>query len=143
MDDGLQRFLDIQKEHYSIALREMKEGKKQAHWMWYIFPVYKGLGSSFMARKYWLDGQEEAKSFLAHPILGKRLREITEAVLTHPDISIRSIMGKDVDTWKFQVCMTLFDALSPGDVFAKALNTFFEGKRDVRTLKYINSLKEQ
>ena len=139
--DSLQRFLDAQKNDYFFALREIKEGKKRTHWMWYVFPILKGQGRSDYARLYGLNGQEEAKSFLAHPVLGKRLREITEAVLTHPEIPIRSIMSSDTDTWKFKACMTLFDALSPGDVFSKALNTFFEGKRDGRTLKLITNDK--
>ena len=136
--NSLQRFLDAQKEDYFVALREMKDGAKRTHWMWYIFPVHKGLGSSVIAKNYWLDGQEEAKAFLAHPVLGKRLREITEAVLTHSDKSIRSIMGSGVDTWKFKACMTLFDTLSPNDIFAQALDTFYDGKRDNRTLKRIS-----
>ena len=135
--DSLQRYLDIQKEDYYIALREMREGKKSTHWMWYIFPILKGLGRSGIAKLYGLNGQEEAKAFLAHPVLGKRLREVTEAVLAHPDKPIHSIMSSHTDTWKFKACMTLFDALSPDDIFAKALKTFYEGKRDGRTLKQI------
>lgn len=130
--------MDAQKEDYFIALQEMKDGTKRTHWMWYIFPVHKGLGSSVIAKEYWLDGQEEAKAFLAHPVLGKRLREITEAVLTHSDKSIRYIMGSGVDTWKFKACMTLFDTLSPNDIFAQALASFYNGERDNRTLKRIS-----
>ncbi len=106
--------------------------------MWYVFPILNGQGRSDYARLYGLNGQEEAKTFLAHPVLGKRLREITEAVLTHPDKSIRSIMGSRVDAWKFKACMTLFDTLSPNDIFAQALFTFYNGKRDDRTLKRIS-----
>ena len=140
--NSLQRYLDAQKEDYYVALREMKEGAKRTHWMWYIFPVHKGLGSTPTAKKYWLDGQEEAKAFLAHPVLGKRLRGITKAVLTHPDKSIQSIMGSGVDTWKFKACMTLFDVLSPKDIFAQALDTFFGGERDNRTLKRISGERQ-
>ena len=136
--NSLQRFLNAQENDYFIALREMREGKKRTHWMWYIFPILKGQGHRYYARLYGLDGLAEAKAFLAHPVLGKRLRDITEAVLTHPEIPIRFIMSSDTDTWKFHASMTLFDALSPDDVFAKALNTFFEGKRDGRTLKLIS-----
>ena len=136
--NSLQRYLDAQKEDFFVALREMKDGAKRTHWMWYIFPVHKGLGRTPTAKKYWLDSQEEAKNYLGHPVLGKRLREITEAVLTHPDKSIRSIMGSSVDTWKFKACMTLFDTLSPNDIFAQALNTFYNGERDNRTLKRIS-----
>lgn len=135
---NLQRFMDAQKENYFVALREMKEGAKRTHWMWYIFPVEKGLVSSPTAKKYSLDGQEEAKAFLAHPVLGMRLREITEAVLTHSGKSIQSIMRSGVDTWKFKACMTLFDTLSPNDIFAQALETFYNGERDNRTLKRIS-----
>ena len=141
--NSLQRFLDAQKEDYFIALREMKEGRKRTHWMWYIFPVLKGQGHSIMAKQYWLDGQEEAKSYLAHPILGKRLREITEAVLTHPDTPISSIMSSSTDSWKFKVCMTIFDAISPNDVFSRAINTFFNGQRDEKTLIILNSQQHQ
>ena len=136
--DSLQRFLDAQKNDYFIALREMREGKKRTHWMWYVFPILKGQGRSDCSRLYGLNGQEEAKNFLAHPVLGKRLREITAAVLTHSDKSIRSIMGSGVDTWKFKACMTLFDTLSPNDIFAQALDTFYNGERDNRTLKRIS-----
>ena len=136
---SLQRFLDAQKEDYFIALREMKEGRKRTHWMWYIFPVLKGQGQSIMAKQYWLDGQEEAKSFLAHPILGKRLREITDAVLAHPDTSIHTIMSSSTDSWKFKACMTIFDSISPNDLFSRALSTFFNGQRDEKTLTILNS----
>ena len=131
----LKRFLDAQKEDYFIALREMKEGKKRTHWMWYIFPILKGLGKSDLATLYGLSGHEEAKAFLAHPVLGKRLREITEAVLSHPDKPIRTIMSSSVDTWKFQASMTLFDTISPDDIFAKALTTFYKEEPDDSTLK--------
>ena len=141
--NNLQRFLDAQKDNYFMALREMKEGSKQTHWMWYIFPILKGQGHSNMARKYWLDGQEEAKAFLAHPVLGKRLRDITEAVSTHPEKSIQSIMSSGTDTWKFHVCMTIFDALSPNDVFAKAIDTFYNGQRDKRTLDLLSDQHHQ
>lgn len=131
---NLQRFLDAQTEDYYIALRQMREGRKQTHWMWYIFPVLKGQGKSYMANLYGLLGREEAEAFLAHPILGERLREVTRAVLTHADVPARSIMGSGVDTWKFKACMTLFDAISPEDVFAEALTAFFGGVRDEGTL---------
>lgn len=137
--DKLQRFLDAQKDNYYIALREMKEGSKRTHWMWYVFPVIKGLGSSDYAHLYGLDYPVEAESFLAHPLLGQRLREITDAVLSHPGKSIRSIMNTSVDTWKFKACMTLFDAISPNDIFDKALNTFFAGQRDRKTLLKLNT----
>ena len=144
--DTLQRFLDAQKDNYFIALREMKEGTKRTHWMWYVFPVIKGLGSSDYAHRYGLDYPKEAEAFLSHPVLAQRLREITDAVLSHPERSIRSIMGTSVDVWKFKACMTLFDTISPNDVFDKALNMYFAGQRDRKTLLKLsaqNSMSSQ
>ena len=139
--NSLKRFLDAQKEDHFIALREIRAGEKRTHWMWYIFPILKGQGRSDYALLYGLDGLEEAQSFLAHPILGKRLREITEAVLTHPFKPIQSIMSSSTDAWKFKVCMTIFDFLSPNDIFARAINTFCNGQRDEKTIRILNALQ--
>lgn len=107
-----QRFLNVQKEDYFITLREMKERRKRTHWIWDVFLVLKGQGHSSMARQYWLDGQEDAKCFHAHPVLGKRFGEFTEAVLTHLIKPIRSITPSSTDSWEYNHCMTIFDALS-------------------------------
>ena len=131
---SLQRFLDAQKDHYFIALREMKEGAKRSHWIWYIFPQIQGLGSSPESRIYGLSGVAEAKEYLDHPILGVRLREITQEVLNHSDRSIFAIMGSGIDVKKFKSSMTLFDAVSPDDIFARVLNTFYNGARDGLTI---------
>ncbi len=131
---SLQRFLDAQKDHYFIALREMKEGAKRSHWIWYIFPQIQGLGSSPESRIYGLSGLEEAKEFLDHPVLGTRLREITQEVLNHADSSIKTIMGSRIDVMKLKSSMTLFDAVSPDDIFARVLKTFYNGARDGLTI---------
>ena len=131
---SLQRFLDAQKDHYFIALREMKEGAKRSHWIWYIFPQIQGLGRSTESQIYGLSGLEEAKEYLDHPVLGVRLREITQEVLNHSDRSIIAIMGSGIDVKKFKSSMTLFDAVSPNDIFARVLKTFYNGTRDGLTI---------
>ena len=133
----LLRFLDAQKDYYNIALREMREGVKRTHWIWFIFPQMKGLGHSPEAQLYGMTSFDEAKAYLEHPVLGARLREITQEVLKHTDRSINSIMASGIDVKKFKSSMTLFDAVSPNDIFDKALKTFYEGKRDNLTIEKI------
>lgn len=135
--NSLQRFLDAQKNQYYIALREMREGSKRSHWIWFIFPQIQGLGQSPESKRYGISDLEEAKTYLSHPVLGARLREITAEVLKHTDSSIRTIMGGGIDVKKFKSSMTLFDAVSPNDIFAKALETFYGGERDNKTLEMI------
>ena len=137
--DELQRFLDGQRFGYETALKEMIAGEKRNHWIWYIFPQIIGLGHSPNSHLYGVKDLDEAKAYLAHPVLSTRLREITNVVLTHVDKDIHTIMGSGLDAMKFKSSMTLFDAASPGDIFGKALEVFFEGNRDKRTLTIINS----
>lgn len=132
--DNLQRFLDGQRLDYDVALEEMRAGEKRSHWIWYVFPQMKGLGHSPNAQFYGIVDLEEARAYLAHPVLGARLREITQEVLRHADRDIVSIMGWEIDARKFKSSMTLFDAVSPDDIFAQALDVFFAGRRDRRTL---------
>lgn len=133
----LQRFLDAQKDYYYTALREMRKGVKGTHWIWFIFPQIKGLGQSSDAKLYGITDLDEAKAYLEHPVLGARLREITAEVLKHSDSSINTIMGGGIDVKKFKSSMTLFDVVSPNDIFDKALKTFYEGKRDNLTIEKI------
>ncbi len=135
--DELQRFIDGQRYGYETALKEMIAGEKRNHWIWYVFPQIKGLGHSPQSQIYGIKNLDEAKSYLAHPVLGQRLREITSVVLTHSDKDIRSIMGSGIDAMKFKSSMTLFDVVSPNDIFGKALEVFYEGERDKRTLSMI------
>lgn len=136
--DNLQRFLDGQRFGYETALKEMKAGEKRSHWIWYIFPQIKGLGHSPNAQYYGISDLEEAKAYLEHPVLGARLREITKEVLNHASRGIQTIMGAPIDALKFKSSMTLFDAISPNDIFAQALDTFFDGKKDGRTISLLN-----
>jgi uncharacterized protein (DUF1810 family) len=122
----LERFLTAQESAYDEALDEIRAGRKCSHWIWYIFPQQKGLGHSYNSEYYGLDGTDEARAYLAHPILGTRLREICEVLLTHVGKrDIDDIMGSSIDVLKLQTSMKLFDQVSPNDIFEKVLDAFF------------------
>ena len=133
---NLERFVEAQKSEYDVALREIREGYKRSHWIWFVFPQMASLGLSYNARFYGISCVDEARAYLAHPILGKRLRQITEALLMHKGKDMLSILGA-IDTLKVCSCMTLFDAVSPDDVFRQVLETFYEDKRDAQTLALV------
>lgn len=135
--EDLERFINGQRFGHETALSEMVAGEKRSHWIWYIFPQLKGLGHSPNSQFYGINGLEEAKAYLQHPVLGPRLREITSEVLKHSDRSIREIMGSGIDAMKFRSSMTLFDVASPDDIFKKALDIFFDGEADNRTLNLL------
>ena len=136
MPHNLQRFLSAQEYDYSIALREIQNGRKQSHWIWYIFPQIKGLGRSYQSQFYGIANRQEAEAYLAEPTLNARLREITLALLEHKDKTAQQILG-GIDAKKVLSSMTLFDAITPNDIYADALNTFFAGKRCNQTLEYL------
>ena len=133
----LTRFHEAQAMHYQTALAEIKDGYKRTHWMWYIFPQIMGLGKSSTSQYYGIASLDEAKAYLDDEILGARLREICAELLKHSDRSVQGILG-GIDSMKLKSSMTLFDAVSPDDVFAKVLDVFFFGKRDKLTLEIIN-----
>ena len=135
---NLERFVKMQEYDYAAALNEMKRGHKESHWIWYVFPQLRGFGHSSNSWIYGIADIDEAKAYLSHPILGKRLREITTALLPHKEKNVDQLMGSHVDGTKLLSSMTLFDAVSPNDIFAQVLTTFFNGKRDNRTLNKIN-----
>ena len=130
----LKRFLDAQKYDYATALREIKDGQKRNHWIWYIFPQLKGLGHSYNSEYYGISSIEEAKAYLEHPILGARLREITQALLDCDNKSAKDILGVP-DVRKVKSSMTLFDLVSPNDIFNDVLIKYYEGQRCKRTIK--------
>lgn len=139
MQYDLSRFIEAQESEYwgySIALREIKNGKKESHWIWYIFPQFRELGHSSMAVHYGLADVNEAREYLSHPVLGSRLREISNALLEHSRKDIVDILG-EIDAKKTHSCMTLLDYLSPNDVFGMVLDTFYKGKRESKTLEII------
>ncbi len=121
----LLRFLDAQEFAYTQALSELNEGRKQSHWIWYIFPQQKGLGHSYNSKYYGLDGEGEARAYVEHEILGDRLRECCKALLLHKDKDIKYIMGSGIDMLKLKTSMRLFDKVSPNDVFEEVLDAFF------------------
>jgi uncharacterized protein (DUF1810 family) len=114
---------------------ELAAGRKQSHWMWFVFPQIAGLGHSAMAQMYAINSLDEARAYLAHPLLGTRLRETTQSVLDAQG-SAHAIFGSP-DDLKFRSSMTLFDAAMPNDIFAAALKKFFDDQRDQLTLEKI------
>ena len=130
----LGRFVDAQAPVYSHVLDELKAGQKQTHWMWFVFPQIAGLGTSPMARFYAIASLDEARAYLAHPLLGSRLHECTEAVLRHAGRAAEAIFGP-VDAVKLRSSMTLFERAGEGEgPFGTCLSAFFGGKPDPRTL---------
>lgn len=121
----LLRFLDAQGIAYAQALSELKEGRKQSHWIWYIFPQQKGLGHSYNSKYYGLDGEGEARAYVEHEFLGDRLRECCKALLLHKGKDIKNIMGSGIDVLKLKTSMRLFNKVSPNDVFEEVLDAFF------------------
>jgi uncharacterized protein (DUF1810 family) len=137
MDDpyDLQRFVDAQVLVYQRVLAELRQGRKQSHWMWFIFPQIKGLGSSVMANKFAIASRAEAQAYLEHPILGPRLRECTRLVTGVPNRSIAEILGYP-DDLKFRSSMTLFASVATDNKdFTAALDKFYGGKADPATLE--------
>jgi len=130
----LQRFLDAQNSIFEQACAELREGRKQTHWMWFIFPQIKGLGGSAMAVKYAMASLQEAEAYLRHPILGPRLRLCTELVMLAKRRSIQQIFDYP-DDLKFHSSMTLFAATSlENQVFKDALQKYFAGEVDQKTI---------
>lgn len=135
---NLDRFIDAQENKYSQALNEIKAGKKQGHWMWYIFPQITGLGLSEMSRYYAIRDIQEAQDYLEHPLLGPRLVQIASLLLEIGEMSPREIFGSP-DDQKLRSCMTLFNSLKNGHpVFQKVLYQHFGGKPDEKTLRIIH-----
>jgi uncharacterized protein (DUF1810 family) len=133
----LERFVEAQRETQAQALRELQGGLKRSHWMWFIFPQLEGLGRSPIAQRFALRSLHEARAYLAHPILGERLRTVTRAVLAHPDRSLLEIFGQP-DDMKFRSSMTLFAAAAdPEDaaIFREALDVFCGGEPDPVTVQ--------
>lgn len=127
--DDLQRFLDAQAGTWPDPLEEIRAGRKVSHWMWFVWPQLRGLGRSERARFYGIADGAEARRYLAHPLLGARLVEISEALLHHTDKSAEAILGP-VDALKLRSSMTLFESVdSAPSVFARVLDAFHGGDR--------------
>ena len=132
----LNRFISAQERSYDAALREIKSGHKVTHWMWYIFPQIAGLGFSSTAQFYAISSMQEARDYYAHPVLGKRLVEISEALLALDTNDAAAVMGYP-DDLKLRSSMTLFLAASGDAVFQKVLDKFYSGKPDSKTLSIL------
>ena len=135
---NLDRFVAAQKPVFHAALDELKAGRKRTHWMWFIFPQLRGLGSSPTAQFYGIGSLEEAHAYLCHPLLGPRLVACTEAVLAIKSRSLHDIFGSP-DDMKFRSSMTLFAAASEdtNNVFRRALDACCAGRKDERTLQLL------
>ncbi|SET08415.1 DUF1810 domain-containing protein [Pseudomonas graminis] len=130
----LQRFVEAQTPTHERALAELQSGRKQSHWMWFVFPQLAGLGHSDMARRYGISGRDEAIAYVQHPVLGERLARCCEALLEWKDRSAMQVMGSP-DDMKLRSSMTLFAAVAPDTpIFQQVLDAFFDGKPDAVTL---------
>jgi uncharacterized protein (DUF1810 family) len=135
---NLDRFVTAQADTYDQARAELKAGRKQSHWMWFVFPQIAGLGRSPTAIFYAIASAAEARSYLVHPLLGARLVECTSAVLAHRGASAEAIFG-GVDAMKLRSSMTLFEAVAGDPVpFASVLDAFFDAERDPATLNLLD-----
>lgn len=134
--ESLERFVSAQAGAWAAAEAELAAGSKTGHWMWFVFPQIAGLGFSDMARRYAIRDLDEARAYLAHPILGARLRRGVDLLLAHRDRSAHAILGSP-DDLKLRSCLTLFRAAAEGDDrarFQAALDAFYDGTADPRTL---------
>lgn len=139
----LKRFVEAQKDVYDIALKEVKNGRKTSHWMWYIFPQLSGLGRTSMANYYGISDLEEAKSYLADEVLGSRLREISSEVLKLEETNPEMIFG-EIDAMKLRSSMTLFEMAGNTEddlVFGKVLDKYYNGERDRLTISMCQERK--
>ena len=140
MDDphDLNRFVEAQEHDYERALSEIGSGQKRTHWMWYVFPQVDGLGSSPISKRFSINGVEEAKAYLDHPVLGPRLLECAEAVVAVQGRSASEIFGSP-DDLKLRSSATLFASVSPpGSVFDRLLAKYYAGARDGKTLQLLD-----
>ncbi|WP_294958284.1 DUF1810 domain-containing protein [uncultured Flavobacterium sp.] len=137
LHDGIERYLSAQENVYEQALDEIKKGKKQSHWMWFIFPQLRGLGFTEYNIYYGIENLKEASEYLNHPILGKRLMEITQAMLQIKNKTALEILGR-ADERKLKSCMTLFSLLPQApEYFVKVLEKYYDGEKDEKTLQVI------
>nr|WP_255771887.1 DUF1810 domain-containing protein [Microbulbifer guangxiensis] len=135
----MDRFLKAQADSYEQALAELQAGRKQSHWMWYIFPQIQGLGRSATARHYAIRDRTEAEAYLQHPQLGERLRKCAEALLSVEGRTAHQILGSP-DDLKLKSSMTLFNEVATGEsVFAEVLQKYYDGEKDRATLELLSS----
>ena len=134
----LQRFVDAQAPVYRQVVEELSRGRKQTHWMWFIFPQIAGLGFSAMAQRFAIGSHAEAVAYLEHTLLGPRLVECTRLVMAASEKPVTDILGSP-DDMKFRSCMTLFDAVSKQEIFAEAIAAFYPEGKDRATLEILET----
>lgn len=134
----LDRFVTAQRGAWEQARSELRRGRKASHWMWFVLPQLRGLGHSAMAERYGIADLDEARAYLAHPVLGPRLREAAHIIASSPTPTAEQLMG-GIDALKLRSSMTLFDAASDDPVFAAVLDKYFDGQPDPRTLELLGS----
>ena len=138
----IQRFLKAQMNMYETALAEIKQGHKQSHWIWYVFPQLKGLGRTYNSNFYGITDLAEAKEYLKEPTLRARLLELCDILLQKPHNDATIIFG-ELDAKKLRSSMTLFDLAEPNSIFANVLTKYFNGKRCVRSLRILNKISPE
>jgi uncharacterized protein (DUF1810 family) len=140
MAADLSRFLKAQEHDYAQALREIQSGRKRSHWMWYIFPQIQGLGFSSTAQFYAIENLQEAKDYLAHPVLGARLKEISSALLQLDGLTASEIFGYP-DDLKLRSSMTLFRLADLDcEIFQAVLDKYYDGEADNKTIRIVQEL---
>ncbi|QYE34678.1 DUF1810 domain-containing protein [Polymorphobacter sp. PAMC 29334] len=138
MSGELDRFVDAQRDTYAAAFAELKRGRKTSHWMWFVFPQIAGLGHSQTAKFYALQSLDEARAYLAHPVLGPRLHECIAALAALPPITADAVFG-GIDAIKLRSSLTLFIAAGGGDDVVAALDHWYGGRSDDATLGLLGS----
>ncbi|MBR3911832.1 MAG: DUF1810 domain-containing protein [Alistipes sp.] len=141
-ETDISRFREASDWNYEFALKEIRNGQKRSHWIWFIFPQMRGLGFSHNSQFYGIADLKEAELYLSDPILGPHLREITTVLLEHNDKSAVEIFGR-IDAIKVQSSMTLFDLVSPNDIFDQVLEKYYNGKRCIQTISLINNIQQE
>ena len=145
-DADLVRFLNAQSDVYEEVTKELTEGRKQTHWMWFVFPQLAGLGHSSMAQRYAISDLDQASRYLAHPLLGSRLRHDVRLMASHKGKSALEILGSP-DDLKFRSCLTLFAEAASNvpdrALFKQVLDQFYGGKADYRTMELLGSLSSR
>ncbi|MFJ3525479.1 DUF1810 domain-containing protein [Pseudomonas sp. NPDC090203] len=139
---NLSRFVEAQRPVISRVMDELRSGRKTSHWMWFVFPQLKGLGRSEIAMRFGITGMEEARAYLAHPVLGPRLNDCVHTLLEHGNLSAFQIFGTP-DDLKLHSCLTLFNEVaSEPAVFQRALDQFFGAEPDDRTIHLLHASRE-
>lgn len=136
--EDVERFVKAHTNMYPVALSEIKNGRKESHWIWYVFPQLRGLGRSYNSDYYGLKGIAEARLYMANPVLRTHMTEIITELLKLPTSNAVQIFGI-LDAMKFRSSLTLFNIAFPDDIFAHALDKFFNGQQDQRTIAMLSN----